>query len=1013
MLKSGEVDAFIHENPTESVFDIYGDVVALDFFPNIRSPVSLTTQKPELEPVISIVQKSLLNGGADHLRTLYYQGFQEYRRYKFFLKLSEDERAYIKNNNYTVRFAAEHSNYPLSFYNKYDKEWQGVVFDIFREVEAFTGLKFERANDGLENWPVLLRMLESGEAVIVSELFRTRDREGHFFWPETALLNDRYALISSSAHRNIMQDEVWEISVGYGRDTAFAELFNRWYPDHPSAREYESSDAAFEALFRNEVDMVMSNERRLITLINIHEVTEYKANVMFDFTSGTTIGINIDHAALATIIDKALSLVDVSWIASKWLHRTFDYQGLAARQQRPWFIGSSVLLTLVIFLLVILFQRTRHGKKRLEQSNVALEAAVRTRTLELEEQTLIAIKASRAKSTFLANMSHEIRTPLNAVIGLSDVVLARDTWSSESKNDIRQIHQSGSSLLGLINDILDISKIEAGGLELVPVEYETASFINDTINLNKIRIGSKPILFTLEISGDFPRMLLGDELRVRQALNNILSNAIKYTDEGEIKLTVRSEKIKEKSEQIVIYFSVQDSGIGIRPENMKKLFLEYTQLDTRSTSRIEGTGLGLAITKKLVETMGGAVSAESEYGKGSVFTISLVQGLVPSANGSFEGIGEEISEKLKQFLYVSPEKEKDIKRAWMPYGKVLLVDDMPVNLQVARGLLEPYGLSVDTALSGPEAIDLVKAKKYDLVFMDHMMPGMDGIEAVRRIRAWEAEQGHGENGVAIVALTANVLVGNMEMFMSRGFNGFVPKPIDIVQLDEVLNQWVRDKQKTKHITLPQEKKEEITMNSKNSLLHENIPGLDIKKGLAMSYGKEENYRQVLSLYCQDVNERLPIFQSVPETDALPFFVIQVHALKSASASIGANEVSELAAKLEAAGKQEDLTLIKEKLPVFSERISELVKNIGALMENRKVSPATDNFGTGHISLLKELDAALESNNGNEISRIMQELEEASLSMDSKTKDAVEQISDEVMMAEYDSARKIVKKLMEV
>jgi CheY-like chemotaxis protein len=325
-----------------------------------------------------------------------------------------------------------------------------------------------------------------------------------------------------------------------------------------------------------------------------------------------------------------------------------------------------------------------------------------------------------------------------------------------------------------------------------------------------VRIGSKPIAFVLEINGDFPRKLRGDELRVRQILNNILSNAIKYTRQGSVTLSMAWEHAANKGhgeeaalQEARLHFIVRDTGVGIRPEDMGKLFAEYAQLDGQLNREVEGTGLGLAIGRKLTEMMGGTIAVESEYGKGSTFSVSLVQGLVGS-----ESIGEETAERLKQFQYISPKEDKDIERSWMPYGKVMVVDDVQVNLLVACGLLEPYGLFVDTAESGQEAIDLIQAgTRYDLVFMDHMMPGMDGIEAVRNIRAWE--KGRGKGNTPIIALTANALAGNMEMFLSKGFNGFIPKPIDIFQIDEALNQWVRDKQSQETLQQAEEEKAEM------------------------------------------------------------------------------------------------------------------------------------------------------------------------------------------------------------
>ena len=624
------------------------------------------------------------------------------------------------------------------------------------------------------------------------------------------------------------------------------------------------------------------------------------------------------------------------------------------------------------------------------------------------KEAIAAENASLSKSNFLAAMSHEIRTPLNAVIGLSDIVLNRGELMPESKNDIQQIHHSGTSLLGIINDILDNSKIEAGGFELVPVEYESASFINDTVNLNKVRIGSKPITFILEVNDDFPRTLQGDELRIRQVLNNILSNAIKYTKEGSVTLSINwvpqtmlQDGSKPKAQ---LNFSIKDTGIGIRPADMQYLFSEYTQFDAISNRKIEGTGLGLSICKKLVELMGGSINAESEYGKGSNFTVSLVQDIVDST-----GIGKETADRLKQFQYVKADKKKDINRFWMPNGKVLIVDDLPVNLQVARGLLEPYGMAIDTAESGQKAIDLIMSGiKYDIIFMDHMMPEMDGIEAVRIIRKFQKT-------VPIVALTANALAGNMEMFLSKGFSSFIPKPIDILQLDEILNQWVRDKQNI--ATLQQAEKEEKEHKEMNTELNENalhINNLDVNHGIAMTGGKKDIYLAVLSTFCKDAKDRLPFFQTQPLPDSLTPFVTQVHALKSASSSIGAANIAAMAEDLESAGKAKDLHFILDKLPAFAEELTELIKNIKtALEKNESTNPSSSQSSIPRLKL-EELAAALDSQKANEIGRILREIINISRqqTLDPTIKDVLEQISDEVMMVEYDSAKKILMDLME-
>jgi len=359
----------------------------------------------------------------------------------------------------------------------------------------------------------------------------------------------------------------------------------------------------------------------------------------------------------------------------------------------------------------------------------------------------------------------------------------------------------------------------------------------------------------------------------------------------------------------------------------------------------------------------------------------------------------------------------------MPYGRVLVVDDMPVNLQVARGLLETYGLQIDSATSGQESINLIQAVDYDLVFMDHMMPEMDGVEAVRIIREWEREKGI--NSVPIVALTANALAGNMELFLSKGFNGFIPKPIDIARLNDVLNVWVRDKQSketldnAETIKIEQRKLQmanEESEDKRDSSSPMTIQGINITKGLAFCGGTEASYCAVLSTFCKDVEDRLPLLKTMVEAD-LPGFVIQVHSIKSAAAFIGADIVSGLAAELEDEGKAGNSAFVQEKCPVFLGKLTDLVTNIKPVLEtqsaeNQSVGEAGNTIPC--FPLFKELEAALKSNNGNDISRILQMLTEAASQqqLDQISKDAIEQISDEVMMAEYDNARKIVEKLLE-
>jgi len=540
------------------------------------------------------------------------------------------------------------------------------------------------------------------------------------------------------------------------------------------------------------------------------------------------------------------------------------------------------------------------------------------------QKAKIAEESSKAKSDFLAKMSHEIRTPMNAILGITEIQLQEKSLPIKTKEALERIYNSGDLLLGIINDILDLSKIEAGKMELHITQYDIPSLIHDTVKLNILRYENKPIEFKMIISEKTPLTLRGDELRIKQILNNLFSNAFKYTQEGQIELEISSER-QNNNPNCIITFRVSDTGQGMTAEQVKKLGDKFNRFNLEANRKTEGTGLGMNITMNLIQLMKGSINIDSTPGMGSTFTVRLPQECVDD-----DVIGNVMAENLMNMNVNNTTKIRNaqITQEFMPYGRVLIVDDVETNLYVARGLLAPYGISVDTAQSGFDAIDKIReGASYDVIFMDHMMPRMDGIEATKIIRDYGYKK-------SIVALTANALAGQAEIFLKNGFDDYISKPIDIRQLNSVLNKLIRDKQPEEVIKEARKQKNQLYAAGKHNIAVE--PQLaeyftrDAKKAI-----------RILTMICENKCRR--------EAD-VSAYIINVHSMKSALANVGENELSDEAAQLEQIGRDNNTELILSSMPAFLEKLKKVVEKFDAEEEE---SAGFAGVKTIDFALLKE------------------------------------------------------------
>ncbi len=600
-------------------------------------------------------------------------------------------------------------------------------------------------------------------------------------------------------------------------------------------------------------------------------------------------------------------------------------------------------------------------------------------------------RANMAKSEFLATMSHEIRTPMNAIIGISDIMM-EESRGTRVYLHAKDIQGAAKNLLAIINDILDLSKVESGKMELVTADYHIKGLVGEVVGMMDMAASQRGLVMKYEYDETMPCRYHGDEGRIRQILINLMNNAVKFTRQGWVRVSVRGRPGRAEGEELVV-FEVEDTGCGIKPEDQQKIFEDFRQLDSRRNRSVEGTGLGLAIVRHLVQLMDGRIELKSVYGEGSVFTVTIPQRIVDSRPLSEvpEPPARQEGEQARPFS--------------VPGYKVLIVDDNLVNRKVARGFLDSYGFDLTDASSGPEAVELVRKTKYDMIFMDHMMPGMDGIEATQIIR-----EDCGENGTApiIVALTANAMEGVREKFLASGFQDFIPKPLDRTALNDFLLRWIPAGRR-------REAREAPPQPSALDAGQLDIGGIDPAMVVKYQAGSLADYQELLELYCMDAGRKPALLRQLVDAGDYKTYEIEVHALKSASANVGARRLSELAREHETAAVKGDLPYIRENLQALLDAVEKQVGDIRAYLDERRGGSAAGAVRAqiDRETLMGEAREALERLEhfrSRECGEIVEDLLEHRLSERSRA--ALQEIRELLRMYEDDEAERRLREFLD-
>ena len=762
-LNAGTIDAFFDFGTDAVAFEKYPNITGNEFLPLILSPVVVSTTNPDLAAFVTVMEKFILNGGQQEILALHERGRSEYNRSRLWANLNESERAFIEEHRgVPIPFAASHDNYPICFFDEKKQQYQGISIEVLGHISDLTGLTFVPSNKRGEVWRNLLEDLGHGRTAFVSELIYTNERGRFFLWPDRPYSVDSYALISLVEKDNIAIEQIPDFRIGVIPGTGYTNDFDRWFPNHPKRVEFSTYSKAFSALAAGSIDFVMGTKNLLLNNANYLEKTGFRANIIFDRQYESAYGFHPSQQILRDIFSKAQNLVDMEDITQRWTLRVYDYVGKMEQEKSRNNLRSMLSIGLaVIIAIVLIFAIFLRQKQITESLNKTLEETVRQRTAELEMQTISAEEASRAKSDFLARMSHEIRTPLNAIIGLSRIAKDSTTSGTKAHDATAGAISASLHLLGILNEVLDMTKIETGKLVLAVEPFMLKEAMEEVVSIIAEQCDEKQVSFEHNIDTLASLAVQGDKLHLKQVIINLLGNAAKFTPSGG-KVGLRVDCASPRATGMVnIVFTVYDNGIGIPEDQLGRIYLAFEQANSSIATTFGGVGLGLSISQNLVSMMGGTISVESKVNCGTTFSFTLSLLLLETAPEENNGapIIVDLSGK-----------------------RILLAEDVEINRIILMECLSETKAVIDEAEDGVHACTMFEQSPhgyYDLILMDIQMPRMDGCAATVTIRALDRPDA---KTVPIVAVTANAYQDDVDRALKAGMNRHLPKPVDFAQL---------------------------------------------------------------------------------------------------------------------------------------------------------------------------------------------------------------------------------------